>query len=1341
MSQLNLSKILSGDNLSILVDKINSNFDQIILNGGGPQGDRGIIGPPGLPGIQGLQGISGTSGPDGTYLFAGTGATPGTPPGITNSNGRVPRLGDLYMEVETTSISVWQLQGTTSSEGWNIVQTMQSPEGDFRILYDYGLVGSTSADNRLIALNENVANRFFIGSTAAMIGTTFSDGRSYLDGQIGVTSSDLVLPLSLGYSDTSLTIASQHNQFRLLSVDLMGATGALGGTGTPEQITTNRGGILHSLESSVAGGNKIQIYRIRNADSYGEKFFTLGLNMIANKTLLHGDMLSRVGIGVTEFDQLSASLNVSRTLSIGDSNFYSGGTYASNLGALIQGNVAIGLTNNSYAALSVNQSMVLGNSTFIKGPLTFSGNQGLIIGANVAIGLTGNTFANLAVNQSFGIGSYLFLSGVNFAGASGSIIQGNVAVGLNNNSYATIGASGSLLVANPSWMPGATFNNSTGAIIQGNVAVGLTGNSYANLAINQSLAVGNQSYISNLSFLSNRGSLIQGNIGIGITNNSYATIGASGSLALGSQSWMSTISFNSNSGAIIQGNVAVGLTNNGFATLGASGSVAIGSNTWIPNTVFNANSGLLVQGNVGIGLTGNASAALSVYETFVLGNTSFINGSLTYAGSQGMLIGANVAIGFNDNTHANLAVNQSFGVGTSSFISSLVFAGASGSIIQGNVAVGLNNNSYATIGASGSLLIGAASWMPGASFDNGSGAIIQGNVAIGLTNNGFASLAVQNYSNNQYAIALFDNSGDTVAGIYTGFTANVVSSTAYQFMNLNLSGSTANAAGNDTTAIHISSYLPSSGIFSDYNSILQVGDRFRVGINNTVKDYEAYGKPFANSGGAGVVAYDIASLVVGATSVYYNHEPDFHNSLITNGSIVIDQTLWNTGSTSNEGLFFKDATISGTDTSTYQGDWGIQYWKDSSFKVGYSPTINGIQTIFNISNVNLYSSTDGYLRDQPVYPASGCAGRHITDATNGLSNIGFTIVNINIDNGILNIQTDLNYSAFPNTGPLDNVQIFDSVGVPYAPMNSTSGLTFWKPNGTNGFFQDPKRGYLYLDDGGSVGVGTSNFAFSTAYSGVYETEVLDHGVWQANQSGVVAGDISGQRTILTVPLNYTVNDPYIVEYTIGYPGATYTGLSYTLDQTAGMHATFFDCEPTSFKLSWDDNGYDDNVIIYWRIIKNVDFIAGGIFNDRQTHGLQSTGATSVGSAKFAVDGSIICESIITTSDERLKHNIESLKSEIFNIMLLNPSSFNLNDTPDVNSVGFIAQDVLKIYPDIVRIFNDPEFEGGKMTLDYLSFIPILTRGIQEQQLMIEQKNSEIKNLNDRLSKIEKLLNI
>ena len=62
---LTLKVLRPSDNLPMLVEKIQFNFDQILLNGGGPKGDTGTVGMKGEIGATGI-GDKGDKGDKGT---------------------------------------------------------------------------------------------------------------------------------------------------------------------------------------------------------------------------------------------------------------------------------------------------------------------------------------------------------------------------------------------------------------------------------------------------------------------------------------------------------------------------------------------------------------------------------------------------------------------------------------------------------------------------------------------------------------------------------------------------------------------------------------------------------------------------------------------------------------------------------------------------------------------------------------------------------------------------------------------------------------------------------------------------------------------------------------------------------------------------------------------------------------------------------------------------------------------------------------------------------------------------------------------------------------------------
>jgi hypothetical protein len=106
------------------------------------------------------------------------------------------------------------------------------------------------------------------------------------------------------------------------------------------------------------------------------------------------------------------------------------------------------------------------------------------------------------------------------------------------------------------------------------------------------------------------------------------------------------------------------------------------------------------------------------------------------------------------------------------------------------------------------------------------------------------------------------------------------------------------------------------------------------------------------------------------------------------------------------------------------------------------------------------------------------------------------------------------------------------------------------------------------------------------------------------------------------------------------------------------------------------------------------------------------------------------------SDVKLKKDITYLdKSSLFKIMMLKPASFRYKTNQDNEplSYGFIAQDVEKVFPEMVMTGKTNKL------MSYSSLIPILTKGIQEQQLQIETLQKENAELKARLEKLEKII--
>ena len=95
------------------------------------------------------------------------------------------------------------------------------------------------------------------------------------------------------------------------------------------------------------------------------------------------------------------------------------------------------------------------------------------------------------------------------------------------------------------------------------------------------------------------------------------------------------------------------------------------------------------------------------------------------------------------------------------------------------------------------------------------------------------------------------------------------------------------------------------------------------------------------------------------------------------------------------------------------------------------------------------------------------------------------------------------------------------------------------------------------------------------------------------------------------------------------------------------------------------------------------------------------------------------------SDRRLKNSIQSIPDGTLNrILKLKPSSYYYNHitNPERRELGFVAQEVESIFPEIVVNAEDSDF----LVLKYHDFIPLLTKAIQEQHVLIRNLENRIK---------------
>jgi hypothetical protein len=109
------------------------------------------------------------------------------------------------------------------------------------------------------------------------------------------------------------------------------------------------------------------------------------------------------------------------------------------------------------------------------------------------------------------------------------------------------------------------------------------------------------------------------------------------------------------------------------------------------------------------------------------------------------------------------------------------------------------------------------------------------------------------------------------------------------------------------------------------------------------------------------------------------------------------------------------------------------------------------------------------------------------------------------------------------------------------------------------------------------------------------------------------------------------------------------------------------------------------------------------------------------------------------SDARLKRNIKPITNAIELIKKFRAVGYDKrenikSETYAEHEYGFIAQEVQKVLPELVKVGNDKD---KILSVNYNSLIPILTKGMQEQENKIREQEQLIQSLLKRIEKLEK----
>ncbi|MDH4035762.1 MAG: tail fiber domain-containing protein, partial [candidate division Zixibacteria bacterium] len=145
--------------------------------------------------------------------------------------------------------------------------------------------------------------------------------------------------------------------------------------------------------------------------------------------------------------------------------------------------------------------------------------------------------------------------------------------------------------------------------------------------------------------------------------------------------------------------------------------------------------------------------------------------------------------------------------------------------------------------------------------------------------------------------------------------------------------------------------------------------------------------------------------------------------------------------------------------------------------------------------------------------------------------------------------------------------------------------------------------------------------------------------------------------------------------------------------------------------------------------------------------IRASGGVGIGTneplADLHVNGNICYTgSIGACSDKRYKKNISNLSGSLDKVLKMRGVSYDWNqvdypkhDFDDQKHLGFIAQEVEELYPEMVMTDKN-----GYKSVDYSRLTPVLVEAIKEQQEQIKSQNAQIETQQAQLDKLQVLVN-